>query len=128
MTPTTTGLPSGEQAAAISRLLVQTMADYTGRGPLKARTHINTDCITVVLEETLTKGERSLVRDREGDTVLAMRRAYQRAASEILIKGVEVITGREVMAFMSANHLSPDFAAEVFILRKLQQQDAQLED
>jgi len=31
-------------------------------------------------------------------------------------EAVEEITGRKVIAFMSANHVEPDLAAEIFIL------------
>jgi uncharacterized protein YbcI len=30
--------------------------------------------------------------------------------------GVEALTGRRVVAFMSANHVEPDLAAEIFVL------------
>jgi hypothetical protein len=33
------------------------------------------------------------------------------------IASVEELTGRSVTAFMSCNHLDPDVAAEVFVLR-----------
>jgi hypothetical protein len=36
--------------------------------------------------------------------------------SEELIAGVEEITQRKVIAFMSANHADPDMAVETFIL------------
>jgi hypothetical protein len=32
---------------------------------------------------------------------------------EELVRGVELITERRVLAFMSANHLDPDMAAEI---------------
>ena len=35
---------------------------------------------------------------------------------EDLVRGIEEITGRTVLAFMSANHLEPDMAAETFVL------------
>jgi hypothetical protein len=33
-----------------------------------------------------------------------------------LVSGVEAITGRTVIAFLSDNHIDPDFAVETFIL------------
>jgi uncharacterized protein YbcI len=108
--------PRGEQAAAISNLVVRLTSEYTGRGPTKARTHIDDDLITVILRETLTKGERSLVRDGKEDVVRRTRFAYQQTMGEELVAGVEEITGRKVLAFMSANHMQPDVAAEVFLL------------
>jgi hypothetical protein len=35
---------------------------------------------------------------------------------EDLAGGVAQITGREVVAFMSANHIDPDVGVEIFIL------------
>jgi uncharacterized protein YbcI len=106
----------GSKAAAISNHVVRTMSAYTGRGPTKARTHISDDVVTVVLQDTLTKGERSLVGDDLDQLVLTMRKAYQGTMGNELISGVEQILGRKVIAFMSDNHIEPDFAAEVFVL------------
>ena len=51
---------AGEQASAISRLLVQTVSEYTGRGPTRARSAISDHVITVILDDSLTKAELSL--------------------------------------------------------------------
>jgi uncharacterized protein YbcI len=106
----------GELAAAIANLTVHLLSEYTGRGPTRARTHLSGDLVTVVLQDALTTGERSLVRDGENERVLQTRHAYQRAMREDLVGGVASLTGREVVAFMSANHIDPDMAVEVFIL------------
>ena len=68
----------GSKAAAISNYLVRTMSEYTGRGPTKARTYLSDDVVTVVMKDTLTKGERSLVSDDDADLVLSMRKAFRR--------------------------------------------------
>jgi len=107
---------AGSLASAISNLVVRITSEYTGRGPTRARTHISENLIAVVLEDTLTKGERSLVRDGHEERVLAMREAFQRTMGSELIGGVEQLTGRRVAAFMSANHVEPDMAIEAFIL------------
>jgi uncharacterized protein YbcI len=107
---------AGSLASAISNLVVRITSEYTGRGPTRARTHISENLIAVVLEDTLTKGERSLVREGHEERVLAMREAFQRTMGSELIGGVEQLTGRRVAAFMSANHVEPDMAIEAFIL------------
>ena len=88
---------------AISNHVVRLLSDYTGRGPTKARTHFSDNLVTVVVEDLLTKGERSLVRDGKADLVLDMRRAYQQTMATALTEGVEEVTGRKVVAFLSAN-------------------------
>lgn len=109
-------LPEGEQPAAISRLLVQLVSELTGRGPTKVRTDISPGVITVVMRDTFTKAERSLVADGQSQLVVAMRRAFQRTMSPTVIPAVEAITGRRVLAFLSDHHLDPDVSVETFVL------------
>lgn len=106
-------------ASAISNGVVRLLRDHTGRGPTRARTHITGDLVTVVLEDTLTKGERSLVQDGETALVLEARHAYQRTMSGDLTSLVEELTGRKVRAFLSDNHIDPDIAVESFVLEPI---------
>ena len=103
-------------AARISSHTVQTVSAYTGRGPTKSWTSLDGDLVTVVLRDTLTKGERSLVTDGRAQLVLDMRKAYQQTMRDDLIAGVEQHTGRKVIAFLSDNHIDPDIAIETFVL------------
>jgi uncharacterized protein YbcI len=106
----------GETAAQISTGCVQLLSEYTGRGPTKAHTILNRDSVTIILQETLTKGERSLVAADEEDHVLRSRYAYQQVMREDLTALVERAVDRKVIAFLSANHLDPDVAVEFFLL------------
>lgn len=117
MSGTTPESPTGPSTAArISRHVVQLMSTYTGRGPTNAWTSIDGDLISVVLRDTLTRGERSLVADGRAQLVLDMRKAYQQTMRSDLVAGVEEITGRKVIAFFSDNHIDPDMALESFVL------------
>jgi uncharacterized protein YbcI len=106
----------GSKSAAISNLTVRLLSQYTGRGPTKARTFFNDDMVTVVLHDTLTKAESTLVEKDRRDLVLLTRTTFQEVMGDDLIAGIEEITGRNVIAFLSANHISPDIAIETFIL------------
>jgi len=106
----------GQMSLAISNAVVKLVSEYTGRGPTRARSYVNDELVTVVLRDTLTKGERSLVRDGKGELVLRVRLAFQQTMRDELIAGIEQITGRSVQAFLSANHMDPDIAIETFVL------------
>ncbi len=109
---------SGQSVGArISNMTVQIVRAYTGRGPTKAWTSMDADLIVVVLHETLTRGEQSLVADGREQLVREMRRAYQDTMATELIAGIREITGREVAAFLSDNHIDPDVAVETFVLK-----------
>jgi uncharacterized protein YbcI len=116
--------PKGSIASAISGAVVQLMREYTGRGPTKARTYVNDDLITVVLQDTLTMGERSLVRDGESELVITMRKAFQRTMRSQMVAAVERHSGRSVLAFLSDNHVDPDVAIESFMLAPRVEGDA----
>lgn len=112
--------PGGSKNAAISNLTVRLLSQYTGRGPTKARTFFNDDMVTVVLQDTLTKAERTLVDKDQRDLVLVTRTTFQEVMGDDLIAGIQEITGRTVIAFLSANHIDPDIAVETFILAPTQ--------
>jgi uncharacterized protein YbcI len=103
-------------AAMISTATVQVLHDYTGRGPTKAKTMINNDMVTVLLADTLTKGERTLVETGHSDQVIRLRHNFQLAMRNDLVAIVERQLERKVIAFMSQNHIDPDLAVEVFVL------------
>ena len=107
---------AGSAAARISTGAVQLLHEYTGRGPTKARTEVNRDSVTIVLADTLTKGERNLVEAGRAEHVLATRHAFQGVMRDDLVRLVEAALERRVIAFMSDNHIEPDLAAEVLVL------------
>jgi uncharacterized protein YbcI len=108
--------PGNNLYLAISNAVVGVLREYTGRGPVKARTTIRDNVVVVMLEQTLTKGEQVLVDKGRGDRVLALRRDWQEAMREEGSARVAEITGRNVIAMMSANHLNPDLGAEIYVL------------
>jgi uncharacterized protein YbcI len=110
---------TGTTAAAISNACVQLLSEFTGRGPTKAKTSMNRDVITVVMQDTMTKAEKSLASNGDADFVLDMRHRFQLAMKDELVGAVERLSERKVIAFMSNNHIDPDMAAEVFVLEPL---------
>jgi uncharacterized protein YbcI len=103
-------------SAEISRSAVQILRDYTGRGPTKAKTVLTKDTAAIIMADTLTKGERSLVGMGEEQHVLRSRRSFQRAMRPDLVRLIEEQTGRTVHAFFSDNHIDPDYGVEYFLL------------
>lgn len=108
--------PAGSITAAISNAAVQILADYTGRGPTKARTSIHDDVVLILMQDTLTKAERSLLKAGHEEFVLETRHRFQETMREALVGAVERHTGRTVLAFMSTNHTDPDMAVEIFVM------------
>ncbi len=106
----------GELNVAISNAVVRIHSQYVGRGPKRARTFHHDGTVVTILEDALTKAERTLATNGKPDPVLAMRRELQGALRADLVAEVERLTGRKVLAFMSDNHIDPDISAELFVL------------
>jgi uncharacterized protein YbcI len=102
--------------AAISHAVVGLLREYTGRGPTKSRTTIRDNVVLVMLEQTLTKGEESLVKKGRADKVVEIRHEFQEAMREESMAKVGELTGRRVIAMLSANHVNPDIGAEIYVL------------
>ena len=103
-------------SSAISEAAVRLLREYTGRGPTRSRTTINHDSVMIVLGDTLTKGERKLVENGKEERVTSLRHDFQMVMRDDLVSAVEQHVDRKVIAFMSANHVDPDLAVEVFVL------------
>ena len=110
------GHVGGELAAAISQTVVRALAETTGRGPTKAKTTIGENGVFVVLQDTLTHGERTLSDAGQGRAVLDLRRRWQAVMQADVSLAIEELMDRKVIGFMSDNHIDPDLAVEVFIL------------
>jgi len=116
--------PSGGSLyMSISNTIVRLLREYTGRGPTKARTTIRDNVVLVMLDQTLTKGEQSLVAKGRADKVLEVRHEFQEAMRDESMAKVAELTGRNVIAMLSANHIDPDLGAEIFILDSAPQRD-----
>lgn len=106
----------GSTASAISTRMVQLMSRYTGRGPTKARTTINTNVVVVVLQDTLTRGEENLVLAGDTAAVLTMRRTFHEMLRQEAVECVEQALDRTVQAFLADVDPVANVAALVFCL------------
>src|SRR5688500_13532595 len=85
----------------ISNEMVRLYQEQFGRGPTQSRaTWTGEDMIVVVLEDTLTPAERSLVRMGEHERLRETRMFFQYATVRDFCEPVERITGRRVRAFL----------------------------
>ena len=107
---------SGAMRVALANGISHVVSEYTGRGPEQARTILAGDAVIVLMHTALSKGEQTLVADGREDLVYDRRRADQLAFQKAASTVVSDVTGRAVVAFMSADHLEPPLALEFFLL------------
>lgn len=112
-----TGARAGEQLAAVTNGIVKLFRDYYGRGPTKAKSYLMDDRIIMcVLEETMTKVERTLADTGHGDKVREVRLTFQEAMADEFKRTVAACMGRDVIAYHSQLTLDPDIGFEFFVL------------
>ena len=110
------GLTGGELNAAVTRALVKIQASHLGRGPANASTFHHDNVLVTLMHDVLSQAEKILGHNGQHTSVIDWRETLQTTLEADFRAAVERLTGRAVIAFISANHLDPDVAAEMFIL------------
>jgi uncharacterized protein YbcI len=111
------GTRAGEQLAAVTNGIVKLFRDYYGRGPTKAKSYLLDDRILVcVLEDTMTRVEKTLVDNGHGEKVREVRLTFQEAMAHEFKQCVRDTMDREVTAYHSQLTLEPDLGFEFFVL------------
>ncbi|HYH62199.1 MAG TPA: Na-translocating system protein MpsC family protein [Solirubrobacterales bacterium] len=106
----------GPIASEISRGIVRLNATLYGRGPVKAKTHLNDGTVVCVLESIFTKAERTLIDIGQADEVQRSRAAISEATEEQFCDVVARATGRPVLGCVQGVHIDLDKASKVFFL------------
>jgi uncharacterized protein YbcI len=106
----------GEMRAMISNEIVRLQAEYYGKGPTKAKTYIVEDLVVVVLEESFTRAEKTLIERGEREAIEHIRRRFQQQMAESFSSVVEQATGRKVRIFLSETNVDEDVSVETFLL------------
>ncbi len=102
---------------AISNEMVRLYKQRFGRGPTKTRTHwAGPDVLAVILEDTLTPAERSLVAIGEHQRLRDLRTFFQYATLPDFCEPIERLTGRKVRAFISGIDIEVDGVSTVMFV------------
>ena len=78
---------------------------------------IGGDLLACVLGGIYTDVEKTLIEVQRAPIVQETRSAFQEAMQHKFIGEVERLCGREVIAFISNQHVGPDIEVELFVLR-----------
>ena len=108
------------ELAQISDAMSRVYSEQFGRAPGSAESYyVGADKIVCFLLQTLTCAERKLTTMDEHQRLRDMRMLFQYSAEAEFRMAIEVITGREVIAFISGIDTRTDIASELFLLEPL---------
>ncbi len=107
-----------ELLAAVTAAMVAMHQHYYHRIPVTAKTLLLGDEVLVcVLGGIYSDVEKTMIELQRRTLVQQMRSAFQVAMQDRFIATVERLSGREVLAFISDQHVGPDIEIELFMLR-----------
>ena len=105
------------ELAQISDAMRRVYSEQFGREPGSAESYyVGADKIVCFLLQTLTRAERRLTTMDEHQRLRDMRMLFQYSAESEFRQAVEIITGRDVIAFISGIDTRTDIASELFLL------------
>jgi uncharacterized protein YbcI len=102
----------------LSNAIVALFKEYYGRGPADCRTYLEPDLVVVVMTGGFHAAEQTLFEAGKWHEVRSARMSWQDSMKARFVETIERLTRREVKAFMSANHQSPDVTVELFLLER----------
>lgn len=106
----------GEVRAEIADGVGRLQSEYYGKGPTRAKAYYTEDLVVVVLSETFTRAEKTLVGHGETEAIQHIRRRFQQEMADEFKSIVERATGRVVSTFLSETNVEDDVSIEVFLL------------
>ena len=112
-------------AYAIADAVMRIHRERLGRGPTNARAFFRRNVVVVVMEDTMTRGEKSLAASGQAEGARAARAAFSEMMRPDLVAAVQELTGASVVAFLRDSSCEPDVAVHVFVLDRQVPGDAQ---
>jgi uncharacterized protein YbcI len=109
-------LNGGQLNSALANALSRIQAEHLDLGPASATAFHHGNIVVVVMDGVLTNAEKLLAQNGSRADVAEVRHLFQQEMETDFRASVEQLTGQKVIAFLSANNLEPDVAAEIFIL------------
>ncbi len=114
-------IKGGQLLVAISGAMVTIFRNFLGKGPERCKTYwVGSDMLVVVLGGGYSTAEQTLFEAGRGAAVQESRLALQQILADEMKAMVESLTGRKVVAFLSASHQEPDLSVETFLLQPLE--------
>jgi uncharacterized protein YbcI len=112
-----TPLSGNDLLLAVTAAMVSLHERYYHRTPVTAETKmLGDDLLACVLGGVYTDVEQTMIELQRSTVVQETRSASQIAMQRRFIDKVEALSGRDVLAFISNQHVGPDMEIELFML------------
>jgi uncharacterized protein YbcI len=120
MSAHTTPLAGDDLLVAVTDAMVALHKRYYQRAPVTGKTLLlGGEVLVCVLGGVYTDVEKTMIELQRTAVVQETRSAFQTAMQHKFISAVERLSGRDVVSFISDQHVGPDMEIELFMLKPL---------
>src|SRR4051794_28728401 len=121
MSATNLPLTGDPLLVAVTNAMVAFHERYYHRAPVTAKSLLLDDELLVcVLGGVYTDVEKTMIELQRTNTVQETRSAFQTTMQHKFISAVQRLSGRDVVLFISKQHVGPDMEVELFLLNPSQ--------
>ncbi len=106
--------PGDSLLSRISSEVVRLQRQHFGKGPQRAKSYMLDDFLMVVMRDSITTAETTMLGFDEHDLVRQFRQTFQNRMTETLVGTIEEMTGRKVLTYQSQILFDPHIVIEVF--------------
>ena len=118
MSATNTALSGEPLLAAVTEAMIALHERYYHRLPATARTLLlDGELLVCLLGGVYTEVEKTMIEIQHVAIVQETRSAFQNAMKDKFIAAVERLSGRDVIMFVSKQHVGPDMEVKLFMLK-----------
>jgi uncharacterized protein YbcI len=118
--PTTTPLIGDDLLVGVTDAMVALHKRYYHRAPVTGKTLLlGGEVLVCVLGGIYTDVEKTMIELQRTTVVQETRSAFQTAMQHKFISAVERLSGRDVVSFISDQHIGPDMEIELFMLKPM---------
>jgi uncharacterized protein YbcI len=104
---------------AVTESMVALHRQYHHRTPVSAKSQmLGDDLLACVLGGVYTDVEKTMIELQRSTVVQETRSAFQSAMQQKFIDEIERLSGRDVLAFISNQHVGPDVEIELFMFKE----------
>jgi uncharacterized protein YbcI len=111
-------LSGNDLLEAVTESMVALHERYYHRVPASAKTQmLGGEVLVCVMGGVYTDVEKTMIELQRATIVQETRSAFQDAMQHKFIGEIERLSGRDVIAFISNQHVGPDIEVELFVFR-----------
>jgi uncharacterized protein YbcI len=86
-----------------------------GKGPVSTKSYMFDDMLLVVMRDSLTQAEQTMLGFGQPDLVRNFRQQFENEMTPRLVAEIEELTDRKVLTYQSQIMFDPDIVVEVFV-------------